>query len=505
MALAPPTIISFTCSPTTLPAGGGLVTFNWVCSNDPGDTTFGLFISPDDTVCQPVTIGSTTINVVTNGIHTLTATNFVGSTTAEVNIIIPTRITVNGLIFDGLGGPMPANTVGGYESDGPCGVIIFNDDLDIIGQVTLNNTNAFTIENVPVPYNLYVFDTSPDGTSSNAHHTLYYELTNPNPYVIISTTTYTNQSTTVAGNLIGGVYPETGNYNTQMQIVPNGNYQASYISISDPIDAPYSFTEAWSGPDETITAYLYGTQLNTAYYATPLPSIFYFGQTYLSLTNGIPVGNTVLVMNKAPTGLLTGSVINLPSDWTIDYTFIYLDKTTQDLAFDSTGANPFSYMLPVGMPLNIGVTISNNANANQIYELLLTGITIPTPSLVFDFSRATAAGALNLVAPANGATGVSAFPTFVITPLDLPAVYYMANYSHGNGSWTVYSPNPTYTIPNFSLPGGSYPPSAVVSFYAEAYVGQTTDQFTTPLNLSLNASDALLAISYQFFTFTIAP
>jgi Bacterial Ig-like domain len=75
-----PTIISFTGSPTNLPAGGGSITLTWNVSN-------AQTLSIDNGV-GAVTGMSTTVNITSNTIFRLTATNTAGSVTQTASVSV---------------------------------------------------------------------------------------------------------------------------------------------------------------------------------------------------------------------------------------------------------------------------------------------------------------------------------------------------------------------------------------------------------------------------------
>jgi hypothetical protein len=113
-----PTIISFTASPASLPAGGGNVTLSW-------DVKDATTLSVDGGV-GAVTGTSTTVSVTSNKTFTLTATNEVGSVTQSASVSVgtgadttaPTVLSVD-----------PANNAKGVRDDANI-VITFSEEMD---------------------------------------------------------------------------------------------------------------------------------------------------------------------------------------------------------------------------------------------------------------------------------------------------------------------------------------------------------------------------------------
>ncbi len=81
--VSPPSIVSFTATPTTLPPGGGAVTLSWQVT---GAT--GLSISGDVGMVSPVTSGNLTTAIGASTTFTLTATNAAGTTTATATVTV---------------------------------------------------------------------------------------------------------------------------------------------------------------------------------------------------------------------------------------------------------------------------------------------------------------------------------------------------------------------------------------------------------------------------------
>src|SRR6185312_2255303 len=81
---AAPVINTFTASPTSVPSGGGYVTFSWNTANA---TSLSLH-TPSNTTSTVTGSTSTQLYVTTGGTFTLTASNGSTSVTATTNVTV---------------------------------------------------------------------------------------------------------------------------------------------------------------------------------------------------------------------------------------------------------------------------------------------------------------------------------------------------------------------------------------------------------------------------------
>ncbi len=146
-ALPTPTITSFTASPSSLPAGGGAVTLNWV-------TTGATSLLIDNV---SVTGTSKVVNVTANTTFTLTASNASGSPTAQTSVVVATTNDrfvdpVTGLDTNTCAQAAPCQTVAKAMTGAPAGSTVYLADgsysantqpnVTIPDGVTLRATNA---------------------------------------------------------------------------------------------------------------------------------------------------------------------------------------------------------------------------------------------------------------------------------------------------------------------------------------------------------------------------
>ena len=472
MNLSPPTILSFSCDTVSLPAGGGPVTFTWDVVTDPTDTTFGLFISPDDTVCFPSSAGSVTINVVTPGIHTLTATNFVGSTTATVGpiTIASSTITVNGQLFDGSNRP--------YSNVTPTTVWIYNDARTFSASVDVTSaTNGlFTFEDVPVPYNMAVM-------KQYGNNSVYMGLTRPDPQIVIGTFGVANESMTLSGHFVGGNYPElSGEYYTTARVYPTRSFLNSVGSITTthPFNGVFSGTWGWSGT-QSLDGILSVIQTDTNPYAfVTTPNEYWYGEIPIQGQNGATLSNLTPILTKAPTNTLTASFTNLPVGSTIYYAELdIIAKATFAhllVGFIYPLSTPtFSLQLPIipnyTSSLYLAIRYPDGSNATINRNNLVSGgeISIGNWPIAVESN----------ILPANHATGVSPTPFCSCTPpvLSQPANVLYQYFFYSNTapvSLTIYSNSPSIQVPDlsaFSNSGGNLSPGYTYSFAIYCTIG----------------------------------
>jgi hypothetical protein len=428
-----PTITSFTATPSTVPTAGGSVTLAWVVT---GATT--LSIDQGVGSVSPVTSGSATAQVTATTTFTLTATNSGGSSTSTAQVTVQAPITVAGTVVDRNGaiaagesvlitsGTFSANTVSGADG-------------------------TFSIAHVPTPYTATVLD------SGGQAAVQYVGLTRTDPSLVDLITVPQTRSSMVAGNLTGGQFPESGEYDTTLRFFSPQTTLESSTGLSVATDGTFSGGVVWLGPTET-TGTLYALQIHTP---VLLPTDY---PGYGTLPNVLlqdmgSISGKTIPMSPVTSGTLSGTV-TMPAGFSVEENDLYLVVAPDQVILtvgDSMPTTSFSYTAPSisGTSLTMLTTVDGAALGAAI--VTTTGLTASSTGVAVNVPSPS-----NLTLPVDSATGVTTTTPFSWT--DSTAVYVVAFSSTSGPTYYVFTAATTATIPDLSAAGLPLPTSTSYSW-----------------------------------------
>jgi hypothetical protein len=449
-----PTIASFTATPSSLPAGGGSVTLAWTVS---GATS--LSINQSVGTVTPVTTGSTSAQVTATTTFTLTATNSGGSSTGTAQATVAPSVTVSGTVTDATGNIASGETV-----------LITSGTFS---QSAVSDANgAFSVANVPTPYNATILDTGGVVASQ------YQGLTRPDPTLTDFVTINQTMSASVAGQLTGGAFPQTTGLATPV-VFSSPQTTASSSALSIVSNGPsYSGSVSWLGPTST-TGTLYALEVHTVSdlpvdypgYGTASNVLLQNGASYSGQTiplsavtsgsisgtisgpAGYPVAGTELILEPSGASINTGGYFQLLNLATTSTSFTYTtpaipDATLVLIAAVRGTSGDFTLLKTTVSPNATGLTLSVPAPPTLSLPIdAATDVSYTTPFAWTNFTGVTfvvftGTPTFYVVTAASTAT----IPDLTSSGLPLPT---SAHYS-----WQLLGVGPATTVDAVAVPGG---------------------------------------------------
>jgi hypothetical protein len=153
------------------------------------------------------------------------------------------QVTVNGTVVDEFGFPWPGQAVlissGGFSQ-----------------RVVSSSSGAFTVANVPTPYDATVFDSTSVGFIM-----VYVGLTRVDPTLTVENYQHPNRTANLTGQLRGGNYPESSDYSTEV-VFASPQVVVPFQSPAYEVSGTYSAMVNWVGPTST-TGTLYALQIHS--------------------------------------------------------------------------------------------------------------------------------------------------------------------------------------------------------------------------------------------------
>lgn len=464
-----PTITSFTATPSSLPAGGGSVTLAW---NVTGATS--LSIDQSVGAVTPATSGSKSVQVTSSTTFTLTATGSSGNSTMTAPVTVaagPVTIAVNGTVTDEYGALDPGQTV-----------LITNTSAAFSQSALSSATGTFSVANVPTPYDATVLD------SGGTVVVKYLGLTRADPTLMDLVVAATPLSSSLAGQLSGGTFPQTSGYQTNMFFAsPQTNLSNGALSVSS--SGAYSETVDWAGPSMT-TGTLYALQVHTV---SGLPTDYSYGtkSNVLLQDMGALTGQNI-ALSAVTAGSLSGTV-TVPAGYTLSSIGAYFVPGAGALvqAFsDNSPSTSFNYVSPAVPNSTLDLLVQASAGGSSILLFKKEGISANTTGIA-----ATIVAPPSQLLPVTAATGVTVSTQFTWT--NTAGVYLFA--ATGSGvSYYVFTTATTGTIPDLSGAGVQLPASAAYQWLVVGIAPQTTVD-------SLAVSGGLIGLELVDGTFSESP
>ncbi len=423
-----PTISTFTATPNTLPTAGGSVTLAWAVT---GATS--LSIDHGVGTVTPVTSGTMSVQVTATTTFTLTATDTTGSSTQTAVVTVTAPITVAGGVTDEVGSPLANATV--LITSGA------------FSQSTVSDANgAFSVPNVPVPYNATVID------SAKKLAIQYQGLTRTDPTLFDLTTTTLPRGAALTGQLSGGTFPLTAGYaasvvfaSAQTTLQSNGLSVASGGGVGGSVH--------WAGPSST-TGTLYALELHGDG-ASGLP-LDYPGYGTLSgvlLEDMSVLGGQNVTLDAVAPSLLSGSITTATGFSLVgkEMFFIPAAGAIFTLLNDADAGSTFSYVTPNVTGATFTLVAEAAGPSSQTALVKMTGLAANASGLALNIPASP-----TITLPVNAATGVTVTTPFSWT--NFTGVYLVV--FSGSPAYVVFTADSTVTIPDFTAQGLPLPASA---------------------------------------------
>jgi hypothetical protein len=423
-----PTISTFTATPNTLPTAGGSVTLAWAVT---GAT--GLSIDHGVGAVTPVTSGTMSVQVTATTTFTLTATDTSGSSTQTALVTVTAPITVAGGVTDEFGSPLASATV--LITSGA------------FSQSTVSDANgAFSVPNVPVPYDATVLD------STKKLAIQYQGLTRPDPTLFDLTTTTLPQSANLSGQLSGGTFPLTAGYAASVVFAsPQTTLQSNGLSVAT--GGGVSGSVHWAGPSST-TGTLYALELHRdATSGLPLDYPGYGTLSGVQLEDMSVLGGQNIALASVSPSLLSGS-ITAASGFTLagkEMFFIPAAGAIFGLLSDADAGSTFSYVTPNVTGATFTLVAEATGPSSETSLVKMTGLAANASGLSLSIPASP-----TLTLPVSAATGVTVTTPFSWT--NFTGVYLVL--FSGTPSYVVFTANSTVTIPDFTAQGLPLPASS---------------------------------------------
>jgi hypothetical protein len=358
---------------------------------------------------------------------TLTATTAGLSARAAITINAPATITVTGTVVHTDGLPIPNIKVA-------------------IGSATATTdpSGHFTIPNVKTPYDVLLVHVPANGPLSG----IYKGLTRPDPKLLsFGSNGFKNRSGGASGTLSGGDPLSTVNDNTQVAFASPEASAVAGITAN-----PYTLDFEWVGPAAT-TGNVHALQWSPVGVGMPT------GYSGYGVTNGLTVANggvtqANVLMSAVATANIAGNV-SVPVGYTLQYKTLsidFSDGASFGVGEDNTSATSFSYLVPagIGSTASVGAMASNTQDQSTV-TVNLAGIPSGATNAVV-----TIPAAATLMAPANGATGVTTATDFSWTGV-ANAVQVVFIKAPGKPSYYVVTTGGTTKLPDLSALGEPLP------------------------------------------------
>jgi hypothetical protein len=445
-----PTITSFTATPSSLPVGGGSVTFAWSVA---GAT--GLSIDQNVGVVTPLTTGSTTVEVSTSTTFTLTATNASGSTTGTAQVTVaaaPTLQTISGTVVD----------LGGFAAAGDT-VMLSSGTFS--ATTVADSDGGFSVPDVPTaPYTASVLDT--DGIDA----TVYVGLTRADPTLTdYGRYTPTNRSATLEGVVSGGFYSEPAGYSTVV------GFASPQLERSFTTAANGTYSEAifrWLGPS-TTTGAVSALQIHAPVaFPTDYPG---YGETDDVELQDTQITSGADVSLSAVTVATLSGTVDVPSGYHLTYVIASLQTPSgvllQLLEDDAPTSTAFSYTTPSisSTSLVVQAGISSDVLGFVSAYAVKTGLSANATGV-----EVTVPPSASLTLPEDMATDVTLTTAFTWTAtLGISDFQVICNGSEGP-TFYVFTAASTATIPDLSAQGLPLPASTTCLWNVLYYGPATT-------------------------------
>lgn len=424
-----PTIVSFTATPSTISATGDTVTLTWKVT---GATS--LSIAPGVGDVTPADSGSKKVFVTATTTFILTATNSAGSITAQSSVNASPAINVSGYVKDSDGMPISGVTV------------LIKGKSPVIS----NSDGSFTVNNVTVPYDASIIQ------SSSKIAFTYMELTRPDPTLL-----YLFSLTASKEANISGVIPlENPGERTKVFFISGDNaWSEEAIGIN------YALNVNWRGTENALTGKLYILRWKEV---NGIPSDYTaYASKELTVSTGGGYNNQNFTANEFtnPAEQNIGGSIISPTGYMLQSKKLYLNFGNAFilLATHQSSTADFNYIVPSINGFTFGLTASA-LNGNYITVFNKKGITAGSSGISINLIESPK---LNL--PANNGIGIDTTTQFLWSNSGTSGIN-IISFTPSNGpTFFILCADNSCNIPNLAPQGMGLPSNAMYSWNVYKY------------------------------------
>jgi hypothetical protein len=471
-----PTIVSFTATPSSVPAGGDSVKLSWNVK----DAT-SLSISPGVGSVMPVDSGSVTVFVTASTTFTLTATNSTGSVTATAQVSASLTITVNGYVKDIDGMPISGITV----------------VLKGKTPTTTGGDGSFEFQNVTTPYEIRII------LSTQKTAIIYQGLTTTSPSLLyIGSTTVTKQAE------ISGTVP----ISTETTLVFYISGTKSWWTTANPATGAYTIDVSWRGSETSFSGNLQVLRWTKNPSGLPLQYDAYGTKQLTVSEGGTFSGNNFIEADFTDPAEqnITGSITTPTTSYSITNKQLSINfGNAYVIIFSESGAaltDNFSYTVPSigGATFEVDAQASVSAVPNSRVSYYQkkgiaggsSGVDIPLAS------------APQLSLPVHNGTDIDTTTQFLWTQGGGTGVNYVEIFPNNPGTplyYIITAANNTF-IPNLSPQGLGLPSNttyswAVLRFFPVSTIDDAaSDSFITLINGHAGENGRAVSETFSFVT-----
>jgi len=424
-----PTIVSFTASPTTVPAGGDSVKLTWKVN---GATS--LSISSGVGSVTPADSGSVTVFVSAATTFTLTATNSSGNVTANAPVTIAQAVTVNGYVKDIDGEPISGATV-------------------IIKGKSPTTTGAsgnFSVSNVTIPYEARIIVS---GFQQAA--VVYQDLTRLDPTLFYLGSITNSNTATITGNV-----PAAAGKTTLVFFVSGSE---AWYTTANQTTGNYTIYADWTGSTSSFTGSIQVLRWTPNSNGLPQQYDAYGLENSVTISNGGTFSNhnfSSSDFTDPAEQSITGSITRPSSSYLIKNKNLYINfgNAYIPIAGEAGSAltDNFSYTVP--SVSNATFQIDVNAEVSAVPSSRITLYSKKGISGGSTGVNITLASAPQLNLPANNGIGIDTTTQFLWTPGSGAGISLIYIIPMGQGpTFFIFTDGNITNIPNLNPQGLGLP------------------------------------------------
>jgi hypothetical protein len=352
--------------------------------------------------------------------------------------------TVNGKVLDANNQPFAGQTV------------VISSGTFKKTAVTDSN-GAFSVPNVPTPYNATILDTLDNFAIE------YEGLTRDDPALSDLVAIPQQRNAVLNGQLTGGSYPEPANYDTAILFASPETQEF----ISHQNSGSYSSRIQWPGPT-TTTGTLYALQVQRlSAFGLPMAYAGYGTLSGVQLQDQATMPGRDIHLDAVTSATLSGTV-NPQPEYTVNFKSLGLfvaKGVAIRLLEDSSADTSFAYVAPSIPGTSIAIQASAATATGEYAGVQKTGLAANATGLTLALPAAP-----TLALPADAATGITVATPFTWSAFagGVNLLFVYPKNDESLPTFLVITATPTTTIPDLASVGLSLPPSSAYSWYVSA-------------------------------------
>ena len=467
----PPSIVSFTATPSSLPLGGGSVNLQWSVT---GATSLSI-----DHGIGTVSGTSTNATVSATTVYTLSVTNAAGTSTQATTVAVASVVTVSGQVT---------------YSDRT--TIVPNAVVMLTGQAPLSADSGghFSIGNVTPPYTLSAMK---PGSKSV---TIYSGLVRADPVLALDLIApKASQKGSLAGQLSGACCTFSSS-SADTTLIGFDSVDARSYTAADATSGTYTLSPTWPATAPSITTgNLYALQYACGGFFCSVPSAYSgFGSLpSITLSAGATASGQNFALAPVTTSHLAGTVVPA-SGYSVSQNQVLM-VFPQGLAFylvyDFAASSSFDYPIPSGTLGTFKMSPSATNSAGAFVVTTRSGISAGSSGISIAMPAAP-----TLSTPADAAT-LTAAPQFSWNGSTDQLFELIVKSSSPVQKWRVLTHATGASLPDLTALSMNLAPNVTYTWYVHAYSPiATLDAFSASGVLPTDINGSFGASSSQSFT-----